>query len=116
MAIEIPLLIIVDHASNFIPSKYKNLGLPKHLIESHIAYDLNILSLSKKINSLLQSEIVYGECSRLIIDLNRGQNDPTLIPSISDKKLIPGNIRINSIDRPIKGLICSSTLLTCHCN
>ena len=98
MAIEIPLLIIVDHASNFIPSKYKNLGLPKHLTESHIAYDLNILSLSKKINSLLQSEIVYGECSRLIIDLNRGQNDPTLIPSISDKKLIPGNIRINSKD------------------
>ena len=98
MAIQIPLLIIVDHASNFIPSKYKNLGLPKHLTESHIAYDLNILSLSKKINSLLQSEIVYGECSRLIIDLNRGQNDPTLIPSISDKKLIPGNIRINSKD------------------
>ena len=49
MAIEIPLLIIVDHASNFIPSKYKNLGLPKHLTESHIAYDLNILSLSKKL-------------------------------------------------------------------
>ncbi len=95
MVIKTPILIIVDHASNFIPSKYKNLGLPKNLTESHIAYDLNILSLSKKINSLLKSEIVYGECSRLIIDLNRGKNDPTLIPSISDKKLIPGNIGIN---------------------
>ena len=78
------ILIIVDHANNFIPSKYKNLGLLKNLTESHIAYDLNILNLSKRINVLLESDIVYGEHSRLIIDLNRGQNDPTLIPSISD--------------------------------
>ena len=90
------ILIIVDHANNFIPSKYKNLGLSKNLTESHIAYDLNILNLSKRINVLLEYNIVYGENSRLVIDLNRGQNDPTLIPSISDKKLIPGNIRINS--------------------
>ena len=96
MRIRGSLLIIVDHANNFIPYKYKNLGLPKYLTESHIAYDLNILNLSKQINTLLDSDIVYGEHSRLIIDLNRGQNDPTLIPSISDKKLIPGNIGINS--------------------
>ena len=96
MGIRGSLLIIVDHANNFIPSKYKNLGLPKYLIESHIAYDLNILNLSKQINNLLESDIVYGENSRLIIDLNRGQNDPTLIPSISDKKLIPGNIGVSS--------------------
>ena len=96
MGIRGSLLIIVDHANNFIPPKYKNLGLPKNITDSHIAYDLNILSLSKQINVLLESDIVYGEYSRLIIDLNRGQNDPTLIPSISDKKLIPGNIGINS--------------------
>ena len=96
MGIRGSLLIIVDHANNFIPSKYKNLGLPKYLTESHIAYDLNILNLSKQMNTLLESDIVYGENSRLIIDLNRGQNDPTLIPSISDKKLIPGNIGISS--------------------
>ena len=96
MGIRGSLLIIVDHANNFIPSQYKNLGLPKYLTESHIAYDLNILNLSKRINVLLDSDIVYGEYSRLIIDLNRGQNDPTLIPSISDKKLIPGNIGISS--------------------
>ena len=81
------LLIIADHASNFIPSKYKNLGLSKNLTKSHIAYDLNIYNLSKQVNVLLKSYIVYGEISRLIIDLKRGQNDPTLIPSISEKKL-----------------------------
>jgi predicted N-formylglutamate amidohydrolase len=29
MGIRGSILIIVDHANNFIPSKYKNLGLPK---------------------------------------------------------------------------------------
>ena len=105
MGIRNSILIIVDHANNFIPSKYKNLGLPKYITESHIAYDLNILNLAKRINVLLESDIVYGEHSRLVIDLNRGQNDPTLIPSISDKKLIPGNIGISSkeliLDMPI---------------
>ena len=95
MGIRGSFLIIVDHANNFIPSKYKNLGLSKNLTESHIAYDLSILNLSKRINVLLNSDIIYGEHSRLVIDLNRGQNDPTLIPSISDKKLIPGNIGIS---------------------
>ena len=46
MGIRNSILIIVDHANNFIPSKYKNLGLPKYITESHIAYDLNILNLA----------------------------------------------------------------------
>ena len=96
MSIKAPLLILVDHASNYIPSKYKDLGLSKDLIESHIAYDLSILKLSKRINNMMKSDIVFGECSRLIIDLNRGLKDPTLIPSISDKKLILRNIAISS--------------------
>ena len=44
VGIRASLLIVVDHANNFIPSKYKNLGLLKNLTESHIAYDLNILN------------------------------------------------------------------------
>ena len=39
------ILIIVDHANNFIPSKYKNLGLSKNLTESHIAYDLSLIHI-----------------------------------------------------------------------
>ena len=99
---QIPLLIIVDHASNYIPLKYQNLQLSHELTESHIAYDLNIFNLSKRVNSLIKSDIVFGECSRLIIDLNRGRQDPTLIPVISDKNLILGNFNINSTEKDLR--------------
>ena len=99
---QIPLLIIVDHASNYIPSKYQNLQLSPDLTESHIAYDLNIFNLSKRVNSLIKSDIVFGECSRLIIDLNRGRHDPTLIPVISDKNIIAGNFNINSTEKCLR--------------
>ncbi len=95
MNLRVPILIVVDHASNYIPMRYKNLGLSNKLLASHIAYDLNILNLSNKINNLFNSNIITSKYSRLLIDLNRGSQDPTLIPSISEKNIIPGNININ---------------------
>ena len=84
MKLRIPTLLVVDHASNFIPEFYNSLGLKKSLINSHIAYDVNILKISKKVGSLLDTSVISAQFSRLIIDLNRGIEDPTLIPSISD--------------------------------
>ena len=99
MKFRIPTLLVVDHASNFIPEIYNSLGLKKSLINSHIAYDVNILKISKKIGSLLDATVISAQYSRLIIDLNRGIEDPTLIPSISDKKIIPGNVLITKSNR-----------------
>ena len=83
-----PILIIVDHASNAIPKEYKNLELSKSYLDSHIAYDINIVSLANKLSTELNSEIIFGEYSRLFIDLNRSKDDPALITAISDKKII----------------------------
>lgn len=99
MKLRIPTLLVVDHASNFIPEFYNSLGLKKSLINSHIAYDVNILKISKKVGSLLDTSVISAQFSRLIIDLNRGIEDPTLIPSISDKKIIPGNVLITKSNR-----------------
>ena len=41
---------------------------------------------------------MLGELSRLYIDLNRDSLDPTLIPVISDRKIILGNIDISKKD------------------
>ena len=34
--------------------------------------------------------------SRLLIDPNRGEDDPTLIPRLSEGKIIEGNLKISS--------------------
>ena len=97
-----PILIIVDHASNTIPDKYENLKLTDSYLDSHIAYDVNIMNLAKNLSKELNSEIICGEHSRLFIDLNRGKSDPTLIAAISDKKIIKKNINITNKDKKFR--------------
>ncbi|MDC3085796.1 N-formylglutamate amidohydrolase [Pelagibacteraceae bacterium] len=89
---------MADHASNYIFPYKKNLHLSKKQINSHIAYDIGIKELTEQLALKLKAHYVLGELSRLYIDLNRDSLDPTLIPVISDRKIILGNIDISKKD------------------
>ena len=93
------ILLVVDHASNFIPKKYSNLGISSKAIKSHIAFDLGVKTLAENLSQRLKSSLILGQYSRLLIDNNRDINDPTLIPEISDKKIIPANVGITQKER-----------------
>ena len=96
------ILIVADHASNFIPDEYNNLGLSKKLIETHIAYDIGIKQLALKLSEKLNAHLVMGDYSRLLIDLNRGIMDPTLVPSISDGVKIVKNYKLSRRDKKFR--------------
>lgn len=96
------ILILADHASNFIPTNKNNLGLNKKQINSHIAYDLGVKQLAETLSKQLNCYCILGKYSRLMIDLNRDTNDPTLISAISDKVIIPGNCKISTSDKRIR--------------
>ena len=93
------ILFVADHASNYIPSSLKNLGLKKNQINSHIAYDVGAKELCINLSNLLNSNYIIGEYSRLIIDLNRDISDPTLIPEIVDRKIIPKNLNLDENEK-----------------
>ena len=93
------LLLIADHASNYIPKKYNNLGVSKKEILTHKAYDPGVKDLALKLSNKLNSYLILGNYSRLLIDFNRDLNDPTLISAISDRKLIIGNKNITKQER-----------------
>ena len=92
------ILIIVDHASNSIPTNFSNFTINQKILNSHIAYDLNIKNFSLVLSKKINSHLICGKYSRLIIDLNRSISDPTLISAISDKKIINGNLQIDNLD------------------
>ena len=96
------VLIVADHASNFIPDEYNNLALSQELIESHIAYDIGVKQLSLKLSEKLKAHLVMGNYSRLLIDLNRGIMDPTLISSISHGIKISKNYKLSSEDKKFR--------------
>ncbi len=89
-------LVICDHSSNNIPLIYNNLGISKKDLNSHRAYDLGASDVACELSKLLKCSLVMANFSRLLIDPNRGEDDPTLIPRLSEGKIIEGNLKISS--------------------
>ncbi|HEV7304724.1 N-formylglutamate amidohydrolase [Ensifer sp.] len=85
------LVLLADHAMNRLPTEYGSLGLPAAAFERHIAYDIGVEALVRRLSEALDAPAVLGCFSRLLIDPNRGEDDPTLIMKISDGAIIPSN-------------------------
>ena len=85
------ILILCDHAENTIPEPYANLGLRSEDLNRHIAYDLGVAPVAERLAKLLSAPALISCFSRLLIDPNRGLDDPTLIMQISDGLVVPGN-------------------------
>ena len=85
------LLLLADHATNIVPEPYGSLGLPAEAFARHIAYDIGIEHLTRRLAAMLGCPAVMSRFSRLLIDPNRGEDDPTLVMKISDGAIIPGN-------------------------
>jgi predicted N-formylglutamate amidohydrolase len=86
------LLILCDHAENTIPPGYGTLGLRTEDLHRHIAYDLGAAQVAEHLARALGAPAVLSRFSRLLIDPNRGLDDPTLIMQISDGLVVPGNV------------------------
>jgi predicted N-formylglutamate amidohydrolase len=85
------MVLIADHAMNTVPLQYNQLGLPESAFSRHIAFDIGIEGLTRSLSKKLGVPAVMSRFSRLLIDPNRGEDDPTLIMKISDGAIIPGN-------------------------
>jgi len=94
-------LVICDHARNAFPRAYGTLGLSPEAIERHIAYDIGAAWLTRRLAARLEAPALLSTFSRLLIDPNRGANDPTLVMRYSDGAIVPGNARVDEaeIDR-----------------
>ncbi|WP_416795723.1 N-formylglutamate amidohydrolase [Ciceribacter azotifigens] len=85
------MVLLADHAMNRLPEEYGRLGLPEEAFCRHIAYDIGIEGLTRRLAERLGVPAVLSCFSRLLIDPNRGEEDPTLVMKISDGAIIPGN-------------------------
>lgn len=84
-------IIIADHASNRIPPAYGTLGLPETEFHRHIAWDIGVGDLVRHLSASLNAPAILASFSRLLIDPNRGPDDPTLVMKLSDGAVISGN-------------------------
>jgi predicted N-formylglutamate amidohydrolase len=93
------LILICDHADNRLPPDYGTLGLAAESLNRHIAYDPGARAVTLALARRLDAPAVLSRFSRLLIDPNRGLDDPTLIMRLSDRAVIPGNLRLDPGER-----------------
>src|SRR4051812_40399 len=84
------LLLLCDHASNALPEGM--LGLDPGLLDTHIAHDIGAAAVTRALAAAYGAPAFLGGWSRLLIDLNRGADDPTIVMKLSDGSIIPGNV------------------------
>lgn len=85
-------LVTCDHATNRVPEELGgDLGLSEADMARHIAYDIGARGVTRELARLLDSPSIETDFSRLVIDPNRGETDPTLVMKLYDGTIIAGN-------------------------
>jgi predicted N-formylglutamate amidohydrolase len=85
------VLLLCDHAANAVPVELGTLGLGETDFAAHIAYDIGAARLTRALADRFRAPAILARWSRLVIDLNRGADDPTVVMKLSDGRIIPGN-------------------------
>lgn len=93
------LLLLCDHASNRVPAALGGLGLDPSQFERHIAYDIGMRGVTLSLARRLGAPAALTRFSRLVIDPNRGPDDPTLLMRLSDGAIVPGNARADAAEK-----------------
>jgi predicted N-formylglutamate amidohydrolase len=91
------ILIIADHSSNNVPGDAA-LGLSDEILASHIAWDIGVDAVSRLIVQNSGFSAILATNSRLLVDLNRYEDEAAVVPVRSDGIDIAGN-KLSSKER-----------------
>jgi len=91
-------LVTCDHASNRVPDWVGggSLGIAPADMARHIAWDVGAAGVTRALAMALDSPAILSDFSRLVIDPNRGEDDPTLVMRLYDGTIIPANRAIDA--------------------
>jgi predicted N-formylglutamate amidohydrolase len=94
-------LVTCDHATNRVPSWVNggDLGIAPADMARHIAWDVGAAGLASALARRLDAPMVRSDFSRLVIDPNRGEDDPTLLMRLYDGTVIPANRKADAVER-----------------
>lgn len=93
-------LVTCDHATNAVPPSVNNgdLGLAPEDMARHIAWDPGAEGVARRLAEVLDAPLTMARFSRLVIDPNRGEDDPTLVMRLYDGTVIPANRTVDEAE------------------
>ncbi len=85
------LVIVCEHAADFIPESLGGLGLSTAARSSHVAWDPGARDVALALSGALDAVLVAARVSRLVYDCNRPPHAQGAMPEKSEVFDIPGN-------------------------
>lgn len=98
-------VLTCEHAGRVVPQVLGDMGLDERHRGRHIAWDIGVEGLSRRMAAALDAPLVLQRFSRLVIDCNRPLAAHDTIPEISDGTEIPANKGLGDLDRSAR--ICA---------
>lgn len=86
-----PYVLLCEHASPRIPRALAGLGLPQAQVTRHIGWDIGAQAVALQLAASLDAPLFVANYSRLVVDCNRPEGSPSLMPEVSGGTTIPGN-------------------------
>lgn len=93
------VVLLCEHASNFIPESLNDLGLEETAKTSHIAWDPGAREVALNLAKALDAPLIAGRVSRLVYDCNRPPEEPSAMPARSETTDVPGNASLSDADK-----------------
>lgn len=94
-----PYVLTCEHASPRIPRALADLGLPQAQIMRHIGWDIGAQAVALQLAAALDAPLFVANYSRLVVDCNRPEGNPSMMPEVSGGTVIPGNHALTEAER-----------------
>lgn len=91
-------VLTCDHAGRTIPHQLASLNLSEHELSTHVAWDLGVAELGRRLSARLDAFLIMHNYSRLVIDANRPPGASDSIPTLCERTRIAANEALSSDD------------------
>ena len=92
------VLITCEHASALVPEGIE-LGLTPAILATHVSTDRGAEEIALALAEVLGAPVHLGAQSRLVVDLNRREDNPDVIVETTYGLAVPGNVGLSPRDR-----------------
>ncbi len=89
-------VLTADHAGRAIPRRLRDLGLGPAELVTHIAWDIGIAGVARRLSAALDAPLILQRYSRLVIDCNRDPAVESSLARVSEHTRIPGNESVST--------------------
>ena len=91
-------LITCEHASALVPEGIE-FGLTDAILATHVSTDRGAQPIALELAEQLGAPLHLGAQSRLVVDLNRREDNPDVIVETTYGVVVPGNVGLSPLDR-----------------